>query len=302
DSCGPLPPQECDLELPFIESQCAVRPVDPEDPKLTYWTKIEYPWLSLPPPSMGLAGWRDPYIIHRPGRDGHDCWSLLIGSGVKDNGGTVLLYTSRDLLDGWELHGELCHGRGNAATTGVMWECPILCKLDTRPSSATLMPHTKGRGHIDSSFSPSPVPVSGPGNSDGGSQDPLPHFFCVSPDACTNPAYYWLGPYDPVAKRFDIDSSVGPFKLDLGDVLYAPNTLEDTAKGRTLLWGWNQEKRTKVDAYDYSGCLSLPRVLWLEKISHEASAGSEASPSGAGGWALHQQPLPELSQLRIPHR
>lgn len=28
-TCGPLPPSECDLHLPFIESQCAAYPADP---------------------------------------------------------------------------------------------------------------------------------------------------------------------------------------------------------------------------------------------------------------------------------
>ncbi len=27
-TCGPLPPSECDLQLPFIESQCAAVPTD----------------------------------------------------------------------------------------------------------------------------------------------------------------------------------------------------------------------------------------------------------------------------------
>ncbi len=35
---------------------------------------------------------------------------------------------------------------------------------------------------------------------------------------------------------------MGPFRLDLGDVLYAPNVMVDDA-GRTLLWSWLQEKR-----------------------------------------------------------
>ena len=29
-----------------------------------------------------------------------------------------------------------------------------------------------------------------------------------------------------------------------------------------MLWGWLQERR-KVGSYDYAGCLSLPRVLYL---------------------------------------
>jgi hypothetical protein len=28
-TCGPLPPAECDLQLPFIESQCSASPADP---------------------------------------------------------------------------------------------------------------------------------------------------------------------------------------------------------------------------------------------------------------------------------
>lgn len=36
------------------------------------------------------------------------------------------------------------------------------------------------------------------------------------------------------------------------------------AQGRSLLWGWLQEKPRKVGEYDYAGCLSLPRLLYLE--------------------------------------
>lgn len=43
--------------------------------------------------------------------------------------------------------------------------------------------------------------------------------------------------------RFDLDNAKGPFRLDLGDVLYAPNVMRDD-HGRVVLWGWLQEKRT----------------------------------------------------------
>jgi sucrose-6-phosphate hydrolase SacC (GH32 family) len=80
------------------------------------------------------------------------------------------------------------------------------------------------------------------------------HFFCISPDACTNPTIYYLGDYvdgcDPhiagsttiptgpaIAptpgvrqSRFLITEALGPFRLDLGDILYAPNTLMDPSK------------------------------------------------------------------------
>lgn len=45
------------------------------------------------------------------------------------------------------------------------------------------------------------------------------------------------------AGRFDLSSAVGPLRLDLGDVLYAPNLLRDDG-GRLLLFGWLQERRT----------------------------------------------------------
>jgi hypothetical protein len=62
-------------------------------------------------------------------------------------------------------------------------------------------------------------------------------FFTVSPDACSNPVLYWLGCY--AGGRFDLASAAGPFRLDLGDVLYAPNIMADGG-GRQLLWGWLQ--------------------------------------------------------------
>jgi sucrose-6-phosphate hydrolase SacC (GH32 family) len=33
-------------------------------------------------------------------------------------------------------------------------------------------------------------------------------------------------------------------------------------QGRHILWGWLQERR-KVGSYDYAGCLSLPRIIYL---------------------------------------
>ena len=53
------------------------------------------------------------------------------------------------------------------------------------------------------------------------------HFFCVSPDAPTNPVLYWLGGFDSEQTRFKLESARGPLRLDLGDVLYAPNLMVD---------------------------------------------------------------------------
>ena len=69
-----------------------------DDDYLVTWTKQSRPVIELPPPNEGLVGFRDPYIIQR-GVDGKP-WKLLLGSGVKGKGGTLLLYTSENLLDG----------------------------------------------------------------------------------------------------------------------------------------------------------------------------------------------------------
>ena len=59
----------------------------------------------------------------------------------------------------------------------------------------------------------------------------------------------------------------GPHRLDLGDILYAPNAFVD-GQGRTLMLAWLQELR-KGGGFDYAGCLSLPRVLNLRGAPYE---------------------------------
>lgn len=50
---------------------------------------------------------------------------------------------------------------------------------------------------------------------------------CVSPDAPTNPVLYYLGRFDPAETKFILEGSKGPIRLDLGDILYAPNIQTD---------------------------------------------------------------------------
>lgn len=53
------------------------------------------------------------------------------------------------------------------------------------------------------------------------------HFLCISPDAPTNPVLYWLGAFDHQNTKFILEGAKGPLKLDLGDILYAPNLMID---------------------------------------------------------------------------
>ena len=53
------------------------------------------------------------------------------------------------------------------------------------------------------------------------------HLLCISPDAPTNPVLFWLGNYDEQRSEFMLAGAKGPRRLDLGDILYAPNLLVD---------------------------------------------------------------------------
>lgn len=57
----------------------------------------------------------------------------------------------------------------------------------------------------------------------GATSLPPTHLFSVSAGVC--PAIYFLGRYSE--GRFDLAASDGPHALDLGDVVYAPNLLQD---------------------------------------------------------------------------
>lgn len=84
---------------------------------LKTWEKPDAnPVIAEPPTGLAQTGFRDPFLW----REG-DVWYCVIGSGVKDEGGTILLYRSPDLLQ-WEYVHRLCSG--DQAETGTMWECP----------------------------------------------------------------------------------------------------------------------------------------------------------------------------------
>ena len=67
------------------------------------WTKLEEPMIALPPsceevPEM--VGWRDPFIFETKGQDAYKEWGILIGSGHKSTGGSVMIYRSEHLRSG----------------------------------------------------------------------------------------------------------------------------------------------------------------------------------------------------------
>jgi beta-fructofuranosidase len=89
------------------------------------------PVIASPPQGLEVTGFRDPCVWWES-----DLWHMLVGSGFKRVGGTVLLYTSDDLVK-WTYHHPLVVGnmdaqsRGdNPVATGEMWECPDFFPLD----------------------------------------------------------------------------------------------------------------------------------------------------------------------------
>lgn len=103
------------------ESQCLAIGTGKD---LTTWTKVPAPVIAAPPAGLDVTGFRDP----APWRHG-DAWYLEVGSGIRGQGGAVLLYRSTDLHH-WEYLHLLAYGSvaGQAASdpvaAGDMWECP----------------------------------------------------------------------------------------------------------------------------------------------------------------------------------
>lgn len=97
---------------------------------LQTWQKYPgNPVIAAAPPDLDLIGFRD----HSVWREG-DVWHMLIGGGLRAQGGVVLRYRSRDLR-AWEYCGPLLVGDARHADpvwTGAMWECPDFFALQDR--------------------------------------------------------------------------------------------------------------------------------------------------------------------------
>jgi beta-fructofuranosidase len=104
----------------FREVQCLATSTDPQ---LLTWTKWKTPIIE-PPADPLLTGFRDPFLW----RD-REVWYVGVGSGIRRQGGRVLLYRSKDLRR-WEYLHPLASGKWtekeniNPVDSGEMWECP----------------------------------------------------------------------------------------------------------------------------------------------------------------------------------
>lgn len=109
--------------LPFAQHTNIALPLDDE---LVQWQKYEGNPVIEPPAALDLIGFRD-HCLWQEG----DEWLQIVGAGVKDKGGAILLFRSENLTD-WEYLHPLCLSESqmlNEMWVGSMWECPQLFRF-----------------------------------------------------------------------------------------------------------------------------------------------------------------------------
>jgi beta-fructofuranosidase len=113
----------------YLETQCLAIANDPD---LRTWSKLLDPVIAAPPQDLEVNGFRDP----SPWRQG-DWWYTVLGSGIANQGGAVLLYRSKDLRS-WEYMHILAKREGTTSgnpdpfDTREVWECPEFFPMKDR--------------------------------------------------------------------------------------------------------------------------------------------------------------------------
>jgi len=99
------------------------------DGLLTWRKDANNPVIPEPPPGLDVTEYRDHSVWREP-----DGWYQLMGAGIRDVGGTALLYRSTDLRH-WQYLQPLCgpdQRDPEGVLSGSMWECPDFFALDDR--------------------------------------------------------------------------------------------------------------------------------------------------------------------------
>ncbi|MCA0755984.1 GH32 C-terminal domain-containing protein [Paenibacillus sp. N4] len=171
---------------------------------------------------------RDPYVW----KDG-DMWYQLVGSGIKNVGGTALLYSSPDMVH-WTYENPFFTGDyANRPETGQVWELPVL------------------------------LPV---GKDEDGTQK---YAFFINPwfdhynEHNVKYVFHWIGTWDKETNRF-IPDHEEPRLFDFGEHFTGPSGMVD-GQGRSILFSIAQDRRTEQQHYDagWAHNAGLPLVLSL---------------------------------------
>jgi beta-fructofuranosidase len=210
----------------YPETQCLATS---QEADLLHWQRRSTPVVPQPPEGMQLEGFRDPCVWREATE-----WRMVLGSGLTDVGGAVLLYRSKNLLD-WQYVGILFHNERRSAEpidTGTMWECPSFFPLEDK------------------------------------------WVLIVSVCAAQGPLHtlYYTGQYRvdrfiPDGPPRLVDGGIpSEGNAVVGPCFYAPQTFVEK-KGKRVMIGWLREARNAADqaSAGWSGTLSLPRYLFLSQ-------------------------------------
>lgn len=207
----------------IIQSQSLALPVDPSDPLLRKWKKVDINPIIEPPADFLPDDFRDPTTAWLE-EDGF--WRLVVGAkkenanGSKD--GMALLYKSADFTH-WELEEKYLHEVPGSG----MWEC-----VDFFPVS------TQGKARLNQT-------VSTAGRYDGTHKYVLKSSLMASVHD-----FYAIGTYSTETHTFIVDDPAldmgrGP-RQDYGK-FYASKTFYDSNTGRQILWAWSNESDSVQD-------------------------------------------------------
>ncbi len=109
-----------------------------KDDMLVEWEKrSDNPIIAEKPEGVNSTEFRDPYVWRRDER-----WRMVVGAGMENGNGAILLYESEDLLT-WRYLGPAFQDR--ILDTVTMWECPNLFPLDGKyVLLVSLFPNNQG--------------------------------------------------------------------------------------------------------------------------------------------------------------
>nr|WP_319556728.1 GH32 C-terminal domain-containing protein [uncultured Vibrio sp.] len=203
-------------------------PEDLNDPNLTKWKYYKKP-VTLQEEGVGVFGqFRDPFVIKEPGKE---LWYQLVTSGVPEEGGTALLYTSTDLVN-WKLQGNLFEtDHDKFPFLGTIWELPVFL----------------------------PLGVDKEGNQK--------FVFLINPHGAGSQVdvFYWIGEFDRENYKF-IPDQEAPTLLDFGGGHFTgPSGFVDPKTGKAILFTIAQGMRTPQFDFDsgWAHGAGLPLELTL---------------------------------------
>ncbi|MBD3917167.1 S-layer homology domain-containing protein [Paenibacillus sp. PR3] len=219
---------------------------------------VQAPNLQAEEGEVWYGNFRDPYVW----KDG-DTWYQLVGSGIKDVGGTALLYTSDDMVHWTYQHPFFVGDYEKYHKTGQVWELPVLLPLG-EDSNGTM----KYAFFINPWF-------------DHYDQDNVKY------------VYHWIGTWDKVNNKFVPDHE-DPRMFDFGEHFTGPSGMID-GQGRSILYSITQDRRTEQQHNDAGWAHNggLPLVLSLRS---DDTLGVEPIPELQ---SLRGKKLVDLSQKTV---